>query len=170
MEHGDTFVTGREQCPRCAEEGRDNHCDNLARYNDGHGYCYACKHYEAGNGAPIKMTIKPKDWKPIFGEIRAMPDRKIEEATCRKFGYQILNHPEKGEIHINTYYKNGNMIAQKYIQVHKHLNSHHLDLNYRHRILHLIAIVHYHRLLNNNFHHSHLLEQYLHHHILHLLQ
>lgn len=114
MEHGDTFVTGRERCPRCAEEGRDNHCDNMARYNDGHGFCYACKYYEPGDGAPIKMTIQPKEWKPIFGQIRSMPDRKIDEATCRKFGYQILDHPEKGEIHINTYYNAGQMVAQKY--------------------------------------------------------
>lgn len=60
------------------------------------------------------MSLQPKDWKPVFGQIRSMPDRRIDEATCRKFGYQILDHPEKGEIHINSYYKNGNMVAQKY--------------------------------------------------------
>jgi twinkle protein len=32
----------RTACPRCREEGHDNHGDNLARYSDGHSYCYRC--------------------------------------------------------------------------------------------------------------------------------
>lgn len=116
MEHGETFLTGRERCPKCAAEGRDNSCDNLARYNDGHGYCYSCKHYEPGEGE-VRLTVTPKEWKPLFGVARGIPERRIDENTCRKYGYQVLEHPEKGDIHINSFYKNGELIAQKYRRV-----------------------------------------------------
>ena len=112
-EHGDTFVTGREQCPKCASEGRDNSCDNMARYNDGHGYCYSCKYYERGEGQIMRERPQPKDWTAVYGEYRDLPDRRIEEATCRKFGYQVRDS-EKGDIHINTYYNDGVPVAQKY--------------------------------------------------------
>ena len=35
------FIT-HEPCPIC------NSRDNLARYSDGHGYCFGCGHYEKG--------------------------------------------------------------------------------------------------------------------------
>ena len=31
-----------ERCPRCAERGGDRSGNNLAVYDDGHSYCYAC--------------------------------------------------------------------------------------------------------------------------------
>ena len=112
-EHGDTFVTGREQCPRCAENGNDNSCDNLARYNDGHGYCYACKYYERGEGTIMSTRPQPKDWEAIYGEFRDLPRRRLDEATLRKFNYQIKD-TAKGEMHICTFYDKGAPIAQKY--------------------------------------------------------
>ena len=35
-----------EQCPECRTNHRDNAGDNLARYSDGHGYCFSCEYYE----------------------------------------------------------------------------------------------------------------------------
>lgn len=35
----------KEQCPRCAKEGRDRSKDNLAVYDDGHKYCFGCSLY-----------------------------------------------------------------------------------------------------------------------------
>ena len=112
-EHGDTFVTGREQCSRCAENGNDNSCDNMARYSDGHGYCYACKYYEKGEGQTMSKRPQPKDWTAVYGEYRDLPSRRLEEKTLRKYGYQIKD-VSAGEMHINTYYSNGVPIAQKY--------------------------------------------------------
>jgi len=34
-----------EQCPKCAERGRDRHGNNLATYADGSAYCFACQYY-----------------------------------------------------------------------------------------------------------------------------
>ena len=35
-----------EQCPECRTNHRDNAGDNLARYSDGHGYCFSCQYFE----------------------------------------------------------------------------------------------------------------------------
>ena len=35
----------REQCPRCAKQGRDRHQDNLTVYPDGHKFCFACGYH-----------------------------------------------------------------------------------------------------------------------------
>lgn len=39
-------VVRREQCPKCAESGRDTSCDNLGVYSDGHSWCFACGYLE----------------------------------------------------------------------------------------------------------------------------
>ena len=43
-----------------------------------------------------------------------IPDRRINADTCRKYGYQVIETEDKGEIHVNTYYKDGVPVAQKY--------------------------------------------------------
>lgn len=35
-----------EGCPKCTAWGKDTSQDNLARYEDGHAYCFSCKYYE----------------------------------------------------------------------------------------------------------------------------
>jgi hypothetical protein len=39
-----SFV-GLEQCPRCAENGRDRHRDNLGVYSDGSSHCFSCGYH-----------------------------------------------------------------------------------------------------------------------------
>ena len=38
-------LIGREPCPVCRERGGDGSGDNLAVYDDGHAYCFACSFY-----------------------------------------------------------------------------------------------------------------------------
>lgn len=38
--------TKHEACPKCRVRGADTRGDNLARYPDGHAYCFSCGHYE----------------------------------------------------------------------------------------------------------------------------
>lgn len=42
-----------EACPRCRELGQDKSGNNLARYDNGSGWCFSCKHWEP-----------PTHWKP----------------------------------------------------------------------------------------------------------
>ena len=109
----ESFVTGRAQCPKCAAEGHDNSEDNLAMYNDGHGYCYRCKYYERGNNV-TEQRMPMGDWKPLYGEYENLADRRLQEDTLRKFSYQVINHPEKGQIHIANFYSNATLVAQKF--------------------------------------------------------
>ena len=118
MEHGRTYVTGREQCPKCAALGNDNSCDNLARYDDGHGYCYACEYYERGEGTVSEAKPVAGDWTPVrSGEYQDIPERRLEEKTLRKYGYSVVSSEEKGEIHIANFYNDGALVAQKFRKV-----------------------------------------------------
>lgn len=38
-----------ERCPECAKLGRDTQHDNLARYSDGHVFCFSCGYYTHGS-------------------------------------------------------------------------------------------------------------------------
>lgn len=98
---------GKEPCPECGSR------DNLARYSDGHGYCFGCSHYEPADG---DTPSTPRERKPMsadllpIGKLQALPARKLTEETCKKWGYtvgemsgkavQIANYrdPETGQI------------------------------------------------------------------------
>jgi len=51
-------VVSKDRCPRCEEQGRDRHRDNLAVYSDGHEYCFACGYYKP---SPLSQRIKALD-------------------------------------------------------------------------------------------------------------
>jgi len=98
-----------EPCPNC------NSRDNLARYDDGHGFCFGCNYFESGDGTeqvhketkmPDKELISKKDFIHLT-------QRGIKEDTCRKFGYSVGDY--KGSpVQIMSYHDNeGNEIAQK---------------------------------------------------------
>ena len=94
-----TFIT-HEPCPSCGSK------DNLARYSDGHGYCFGCQHYEKGtemeeaqsNGSldtfPILQTTKSREQEIVLtqGEVKALSKRKITKETCNKFDYRVGTH------------------------------------------------------------------------------
>ena len=41
---GESTFIGKAPCPSCRESGEDKSGDNLAVYDDGHGYCFKCGH------------------------------------------------------------------------------------------------------------------------------
>lgn len=60
--------TRHEACPACRAKGADTRGDNLARYPDGHAWCFSCGHYE-----PTDEERK------MYALFRAAPDwRKAE--------------------------------------------------------------------------------------------
>lgn len=83
MEDESEFLR-KEPCPECGSK------DNLARYSDGHAYCFGCEHFEPPEGEERSSTSKPKlDFKPVEGEVRPIKSRKIHQKTCEKYGYKI---------------------------------------------------------------------------------
>ena len=89
----ESYVVSKDQCPKCAAQGNDNSGDNLAIYSDGHHYCYACKYYKNGTKETmIDSTPRTKEWTPVTGgSAQSIPERKITEEACRKFGYRVVS-------------------------------------------------------------------------------
>ena len=52
--HKESEFVQHEPCPACGSK------DNLARYSDGHGYCFGCKHYENGDGQALEPITKAR--------------------------------------------------------------------------------------------------------------
>ena len=102
-----------EPCPSCGSK------DNLARYDDGHAFCFSidCDHYEHSNsGSTVIPTNKLQKnrgaFTPIGGEFKELPKRKISESTTRKFGYKIGTY-EGQSAHLASFITDGVVVGQK---------------------------------------------------------
>jgi len=103
-----SVCVGHEPCPSCGSR------DNLARYSDGHGYCFGCQRHEPGTQEG-QATTAAAPAKRIAGllekQYRDLPTRGLTEATCRMFGYGV--NEERG-VHVCSYPgPNGGEVAQK---------------------------------------------------------
>ena len=49
----------REQCPKCANYGKDRSHDNLAVYPDGSKFCFSCHYME--HSSNITSKLRPID-------------------------------------------------------------------------------------------------------------
>ena len=98
-----------EQCPKCAAQGRDNSCDNLAVYNDGHAYCYACAYYKKGDAT--NMEVKVKSNLKLMRVLLFPSRRGITEDTARRYGYEVANINNK-RVEIANFYQDGRLVAQ----------------------------------------------------------
>lgn len=110
--HSSTFVR-HEPCPACGSR------NNLGRYDDGHGKCFGCGHYEAGNTSGDRMDIAPVEGRSDYksnlstGTVTSIPSRKLDEETCRLFGYQVGGEGDN-RFHIAPYRdRQGRIVAQK---------------------------------------------------------
>lgn len=111
QEHEGSTLVGHEPCPACGSS------DNLARYDDGHGYCFGqgCGHYEPGEGqaaAPAK-TAKAKGLLPV-GTYEAIRARRLTEETCRKYGYFVTTMSDGRGVQVEQWRNaEGTIVAQK---------------------------------------------------------
>jgi hypothetical protein len=60
-----------EQCPKCAEKGKDTRGDNLAIYADGSSYCFSCRYH---SGKSIKSKLFPEEDKEAKAKQILPPD------------------------------------------------------------------------------------------------
>lgn len=98
-----------EPCPECGSS------DGLARYDDGHGYCFPCQHYEpSGEAKSEAATNPPKETRGLLsGDFQALSKRGLTEATCRKFNYRVGAMGGK-RVQIADYHDaDGKLVAQK---------------------------------------------------------
>lgn len=106
----DSVCVGHEPCPECGSR------DNLARYDDGHGWCFGCGHYEAGEDAP---QTSPRSERRLSGELIAAGEpialtaRKLSEETCRLWGYTVSEFRGQRVQLANYRDTSGRVVAQK---------------------------------------------------------
>lgn len=81
-------LIGREPCPECTSSGRDRSGDNLAIYDDGHKYCYACNYYEGSNNQHVEYTYE------------FLPLRGISRKTLEFYNVRTKIDPEGKPIDI----------------------------------------------------------------------
>src|SRR5919202_1352196 len=81
----DSTCVGHEACPECGSR------DNLARYDDGHAFCFSigCEYREGrGSSAQPQRERRPLSTELITDGVYAdLSKRWISEETCRHFGY-----------------------------------------------------------------------------------
>lgn len=98
----DSEFVCHEPCPSCGSK------DNLARYTDGHGFCFGCEYYE-----PSDETEGETKGAMLHGNIKPIPSRKLTEATCRLFNYQ-QGKDGNNPVHIANYLDDtGSVVGQK---------------------------------------------------------
>jgi len=105
QENNSEFVR-HEACPNC------NSRDNLARYSDGHAYCFGCEYRETANGEVNEFINTKEKSDMITGEVHALSKRQIDFDTCKFFNYQTGTYNGQ-PVQIAPYYNsNYKMVAQ----------------------------------------------------------
>lgn len=106
----ESVLIGHEPCPSCGSR------DNLARYSDGHGYCFGCSHYEHGPDQPTTPTPRKShmsgDLLPV-GEVMALSVRGLSEETCQKWRYTTSVYKDQPCQIANYCNDQGQVVAQK---------------------------------------------------------
>jgi len=97
----DSVVVAKEPCPSCGSR------DNLARYSDGHAYCFGqgCDHWEPPTDGSYERTEErsaPRNQDLLEGAYKTLKARGIHEDTCRLFGYQMGRFRDE-TVHIANY-------------------------------------------------------------------
>ena len=108
MERDGSEFIAHTPCPACPSS------DGFALYDDGHGYCFSCGHYE-GTNQHTEERSSPKVNTELVnqGDNRALTKRHITEETTKRFDYQIGKFKGK-TVQIANYKNNsGTTVAQK---------------------------------------------------------
>jgi len=109
--NGSSVCTGHEPCPSCGSS------DNLARYDDGHAFCFSidCDHYEHGTTATTSSVLVNNSnslYSRIAGSVGPLLKRGISEETCKKYSYTIGEY-QGAKCQIASFIKGGVVVGQK---------------------------------------------------------
>ena len=97
----------KTSCPSCGSS------DANAVYTDGHTYCFSCGKHERGDGEYVSAPKESRVSNLIYGEYHAIKKRRLDDETCKKYGYQIGSFNDQ-KCHIAPYFnEEGTMVAQK---------------------------------------------------------
>jgi len=105
-----------EPCPSCGSK------DNLARYTDGHAYCFkgSCGYREGpteGGASPPQFSHSKPRALEMTGVISGIPERRISEEVCRKYGVTVeFDTTGKISKHHYPYYDSNKNIVQSKVR------------------------------------------------------
>jgi twinkle protein len=112
MTEDESEFVQKEPCPECGSK------DNLARYSDGHAYCFGCEYYEPASGEETQANTKKRQQMSkdlLRGKHRALKARGITEETCRQFDYMVGKM--SGEpVHIANYRSKDGVVSAQHIR------------------------------------------------------
>ena len=110
---GDAEFVRHEACPSCGSR------DNLARYSNGNGFCFGCRYLEKGDTSGGRVDTTSREGTEVrvsnlsTGTVTAIPNRRLDEETCRLFSYQVGGDGDN-RFHIAPYRdRSGRIVAQK---------------------------------------------------------
>jgi twinkle protein len=103
-------VDAKLPCPHCASS------DAYHVYDDGHGHCFSCgktdkdaKRVDSAGGGSVPRIRAGL----LHGACRALAKRRISEATCKRYGYQVGTFKNR-PVQIAPYVSDtGEVVAQK---------------------------------------------------------
>jgi len=101
-QQSDSKFVSHEPCPECGSS------NNLARYDDGHGYCFGCEYWEAGEGDEVERSFKKLEVVPLekmTAIYRGM--RGISSDTMKFFGCETYLNSKGEEEYQNYVYPSG---------------------------------------------------------------
>ena len=101
--------------------------DACATYSDGHSFCFSCSTYFKSEGNDMQQAHQ-NSVKPMTNpqaKITDIPDRKLAEATCRKYNVRtVRDNSNKIIQHLYPYYdKDGNHVGDKVRTLPKDMRS-----------------------------------------------
>ncbi|RVG58463.1 toprim domain-containing protein [Sinorhizobium meliloti] len=88
MHETDSEFLRHEPCPSCGSR------NNLARYTDGHAYCFGCRHYEPGDNMETETEARegPRNVEFVaLGEPSEWSSRGITLQSAQKWGFTRSN-------------------------------------------------------------------------------
>jgi len=98
-----------EPCPQCSSR------DNLARYSDGHAYCFGCEYREPASGEVNEFTNTKIETDMITGQVEALSKRQIDFDTCKFFNYQTGEYNNQ-PVQIAPYYNSNYQVIAQHIR------------------------------------------------------
>ena len=114
-EYTESKEIGKTKCPACPSS------DGFAIYDDGHGYCYVCNHYERNidneseNEMPLDSNNTSLDlFIANLGDSRGCQERRITKTVAEHYGVRVNYDSDRNINAYNyPYYKDNELVAYK---------------------------------------------------------
>mgnify|MGYP001042043344 CR=1 FL=1 len=118
IDYTESKEIGKTKCPACPSS------DGFALYDDGHGYCYVCNHYERNVNEEERTEEMPLDnittawdaevFKENTGEARGCKERRITKTVAEHYGLRV-NYDSNRNVsaYHYPYYSDTELVAYK---------------------------------------------------------